>query len=141
MSSFVRSAGSVAGEGQVLLAAMQSEWRETQSVVIFYPASESLVGYYSRQGAVIDDGARRRMKFDFRHHQPSPQTARDPWAWTQPRTPFAVRRLQRDLRNPDRLIPRREPTGDSAPALAARCCTSVLSCGSSMADPHRLQRQ
>ena len=61
----------------MLLAAMQSEWREKQSVVIFYPANESLVGYYSRQGAVIDDGARRRMKFDFRPHQPSPQTAGD----------------------------------------------------------------
>jgi hypothetical protein len=52
MSSFVRSRGSVAGEGQVLLAAMQAERREKQSVVIFHPANESLVGYYSRQGAV-----------------------------------------------------------------------------------------
>ena len=77
MSSFVRSKGSLAGEGQILLAAMQSEWREKQSVVIFYPANESLVGYYSRQGAVLDDGARRRMRFDFRHHQPSPRTASD----------------------------------------------------------------
>ena len=77
MSSFVRSKGSVAGEGRVLLAAMRSEWREKQSVVLFYPATESLVGYYSPQGAVIDDGARRRMKFDLRHHQPSPQTAGD----------------------------------------------------------------
>ena len=52
MSSFVRSKGSVAGEGQMLLAAMQAERREKQSVVIFHPANESLVGYYSRQGAV-----------------------------------------------------------------------------------------
>jgi hypothetical protein len=75
MSSLVRSKGGVAGEGKVLLAAMKSEWRENQSVVIFYPANESLIAYYSREGAVLDDGARRRMKFDFRHHEPALQTA------------------------------------------------------------------
>jgi len=77
MSSLVRSKGASAGEGKVLLAAMKSEWRENQSVVIFYPANESLIAYYSREGAVLDDGASRRMKFDFRQHRPSPHTVGD----------------------------------------------------------------
>jgi len=34
--------------------------------VIFYPATEPLVAYYTREGAVVDDGSNRRMKFDFR---------------------------------------------------------------------------
>jgi hypothetical protein len=98
MSSLVRSKGSVAGAGKVLLAAMKCEWRENQSVVIFYPASESLIAYYRREGAVIDDGARRRMKFDFRHLEPSLQTAGDA-AGAHPVEDFhPVRRLQRDLR-------------------------------------------
>jgi hypothetical protein len=45
---------------------MKAEWREQQSVVVFYPATPALVSYYAREGAVLDDGAHRRIKFDFR---------------------------------------------------------------------------
>ena len=66
MSSLVRSRHTPPGTGRLLLAAMKSEWQEQQSVVIFYPATEPLVAYYTLEGAVLDDGADRRMKFDFR---------------------------------------------------------------------------
>ena len=66
MSSLVRSRHTPAGTGRLLLASMKSEWQEQQSVVIFYPATEPLIAYYTHEGAVLDDGANRRMKFDFR---------------------------------------------------------------------------
>lgn len=66
MSSLVRSPRSPAGTGRILLDAMKAEWLRQQSVVIFYPATEGLVTYYTREGAVLDDEATRRMKFDFR---------------------------------------------------------------------------
>lgn len=75
MSSLVRSKSSAAGEGRKLLAAMKSEWRTDQSVIIFYPANEPLMAYYAHQGAVLDDGAHRRMKFDFRLHEQLLRTA------------------------------------------------------------------
>jgi hypothetical protein len=65
MSSLVRARNAPAGAGRRLLAAMKSEWRERQSVVVFYPATAALVSYYAQEGAVLDDGAHRRMKFDF----------------------------------------------------------------------------
>lgn len=71
MSSLVRSRRSPAGTGRLLLAAVKAEWQEQQSVVIFYPATEGLVAYYTREGAVPDDGATRRMKFDYRRNSPS----------------------------------------------------------------------
>lgn len=66
MSSLMRSPRSPAGTGRLLLAAMKVEWQEQQSVVIFYPATEGLVAYYTHEGAVLDDGATRRMKFNYR---------------------------------------------------------------------------
>ena len=66
MSSLVRSRHTPPGTGRLLLASMKSEWQEQQSVVIFYPATEPLIAYYTHEGAVLDDGANRRMKFDFR---------------------------------------------------------------------------
>lgn len=66
MSSLVRSRRSPAGTGRLLLAAMKAEWQEQQSVVIFYPVTEGLVAYYTREGAILDEGASRRMKFDYR---------------------------------------------------------------------------
>ena len=35
-------------------------------MVGFYPATEGLVAYYTYEGAVLDDGATRRMKFNYR---------------------------------------------------------------------------
>src|SRR6478609_2996625 len=57
-----------------------------------------------------------------------------PLVWIQPRTPTAVRRLQRDLRNLDRLIPHREPPATALQRLPP-CCRAELSCGLSMAEP------
>ena len=67
MSSLVRARHAPAGAGRHLLTAMKSEWQERESVVVFYPATTALVSYYAREGAVLDDGAHRRMKFDFRN--------------------------------------------------------------------------
>lgn len=66
MSSLVRSRRSPAGTGRLLLAAVKAEGQTQQSVVIFYPATEGLVAYYTHEGAVLDDNAARRMKFDYR---------------------------------------------------------------------------
>ena len=66
MTSFVRPRDAPPGAGRRLLTAMKSEWRDERSVVVFYPATTSLVKYYAREGAVLDDDAQRRMKFDFR---------------------------------------------------------------------------
>jgi hypothetical protein len=66
MSSLVRSRRSPKGTGRRLLTAMKVEWQAQQSVVVFYPATEGLVAYYTHEGAVLDDGATRRMKFNYR---------------------------------------------------------------------------
>jgi len=66
MSALVRSSRAPAGAGRRLLAVLIPEWQQQQLVVVFLPATAPLVSYYAQQGAVLDDGARRRMKFDCR---------------------------------------------------------------------------
>jgi hypothetical protein len=67
MSSFVRSPRENArGDGKLLLAIMKAQWQAQHTAVVFHPANQALVRYYTREGAVTDDGARSRMKYDYR---------------------------------------------------------------------------
>jgi len=54
------------GEGTALMAALKRQWSDEAAVVVLYPATESLAGYYVRLGAVRDQNADRRMLFDYR---------------------------------------------------------------------------
>lgn len=54
------------GAATALLEALKTEWAAQGAVVVLYPASERLIGYYARRGAVIEQGAQRRMIFDYR---------------------------------------------------------------------------
>lgn len=64
--SEVLAARADTGDGTALIEALKPEWTAAAAVVVLYPASESLVGYYSTLGAVRDGNADRRMLFDYR---------------------------------------------------------------------------
>lgn len=50
-----------------LIEALKDEWKEQGAAVVLFPATDSLVGYYERLGAVIDGPRGRSMLFDYRH--------------------------------------------------------------------------
>lgn len=54
------------GEGTALMEALKRQWLAEAAVVVLYPATEPLAGYYARLGAVRDENADRRMLFDYR---------------------------------------------------------------------------
>lgn len=54
------------GEGTALMEAMKRQWAAEAAVVVLYPATEPLAGYYARLGALRDETADRRMLFDYR---------------------------------------------------------------------------
>lgn len=52
--------------GWNLVEALKQEWKELHASAVLFPATDRLVEYYTRLGAVIDGDAGRRMVFDYR---------------------------------------------------------------------------
>ncbi len=52
--------------GWNLIEALKQEWKELHASAVLFPATDRLVDYYTRLGAVIDGDVGRRMLFDYR---------------------------------------------------------------------------
>lgn len=54
------------GAAGALLEALKDEWAAEGAVAVLYPATEELMDYYAQRGAAPDQGAQRRMIFNYR---------------------------------------------------------------------------